>query len=489
MDILPDWSAEDRATLLQRPIFGFASYGRVRFHHRSVIEYLAAHRVDRLIHAGMPLRAARRLLFSRTDQGLKVVKPSMRPLAAWLSLWHPSIFDEVCAREPEVLLQFGDPESIQIDSSIRVVQTYANVYGRGNWRGTRIPPVQVARFASKELQPSVEELWESGIENPEVRELLLEMIAVAPSQRGVAISMSVLSDPNRGLGERLQALDALVKANDERLVGWFRTLNPSDPAWNERLVRNSIPRIFPRHIAPTSVAYLLDQLVVSTRTVEMLGHALTSLIEHETFEPGYLDDLRRILASAAHSKVEWQATWPHLRSNRPDLLEYLAAICFVQLREGLATDELVDCAVLTLRLSRHDHDHVGQDSFVKLRGLVQESTASLRQRVFWSDCDIVQRLHSEPDPWKRFIESNHHGAFRLERTRDWGWVQSFIADSSNSLDKRAVALEAAMYMRPEDSTIDAYALDLRLLVKDSHTLGQIVDQWLAPKPINEQMRA
>jgi hypothetical protein len=39
--ILPDYDAEERATLLERPLFGFASYGRVRFHHRSVMEDLA----------------------------------------------------------------------------------------------------------------------------------------------------------------------------------------------------------------------------------------------------------------------------------------------------------------------------------------------------------------------------------------------------------------------------------------------------------------
>lgn len=41
MGILTDWSAVDCQTLLERALFGFAGYGRVRFHHRSVVEYLA----------------------------------------------------------------------------------------------------------------------------------------------------------------------------------------------------------------------------------------------------------------------------------------------------------------------------------------------------------------------------------------------------------------------------------------------------------------
>lgn len=43
--ILNDWPPRDRAELLQRPLFGFASYGRVRFHHRSASEFLAAQRL------------------------------------------------------------------------------------------------------------------------------------------------------------------------------------------------------------------------------------------------------------------------------------------------------------------------------------------------------------------------------------------------------------------------------------------------------------
>jgi hypothetical protein len=40
--LLSDWNETERLTLLSRPIFDEAIYGTVRFHHRSVREYLAA---------------------------------------------------------------------------------------------------------------------------------------------------------------------------------------------------------------------------------------------------------------------------------------------------------------------------------------------------------------------------------------------------------------------------------------------------------------
>ncbi|MFP3398460.1 hypothetical protein SB749_19245, partial [Brevibacterium sp. SIMBA_078] len=55
--IIADWKLGERKALLERPLFGFASYGRVRFHHRSVAEYLAAHRLRTLSESGMSHRA------------------------------------------------------------------------------------------------------------------------------------------------------------------------------------------------------------------------------------------------------------------------------------------------------------------------------------------------------------------------------------------------------------------------------------------------
>ena len=36
-ELLSDWTATEIVTLLERPIFAEGGYGRVRFHHRSVV--------------------------------------------------------------------------------------------------------------------------------------------------------------------------------------------------------------------------------------------------------------------------------------------------------------------------------------------------------------------------------------------------------------------------------------------------------------------
>ncbi|MDD9980139.1 MAG: hypothetical protein OXU81_02075 [Gammaproteobacteria bacterium] len=79
--ILPNWNPAERQALLRRALFDPATYGRVRFHHRSVQEYLAARRLQALHEAGMSIKALFRLLFAER-YGVEVVFPSMRAIAA-----------------------------------------------------------------------------------------------------------------------------------------------------------------------------------------------------------------------------------------------------------------------------------------------------------------------------------------------------------------------------------------------------------------------
>ncbi len=112
--LLSDWNPNERKALLERPLFGFASYGRVRFHHRSVVEYLATERLRALRAMGMSFRALRRLIFAQT-KGKTIVRPSKRPIAGWLALTENRIFKMLRDNEPAVLLDEGDPEALSQD--------------------------------------------------------------------------------------------------------------------------------------------------------------------------------------------------------------------------------------------------------------------------------------------------------------------------------------------------------------------------------------
>jgi hypothetical protein len=334
--VLTDWSQPELDTLLERPLFGFANYGRVRFHHRSVIEYLAARRLDALLHRGVPISAIKRLLFAQTAQGEKVVRPSMRPVAAWLSLWHPSIYAEVREREPEVLLTEGDPQSLSVIQRAEVLKTYVARYGKGGWRGLHVPTVQVRRFATPDLSATVKSLWAERIENPEVQDLLFELIAAGRMLDCADIAYAQALDRAVPTRQRLNALVALIALNDARLGAIASSLVDAPILWPADLARSASLEMFPRYLTVAQLMAILPRIQDPKNAVGDLSWRLTKLISEEPIPAATLDELRTGLTRIVTEQTEWrQDKWPATRTKRSDLLASLIATCNRQFREGV----------------------------------------------------------------------------------------------------------------------------------------------------------
>src|SRR5262245_9705303 len=256
--VLTDLSQNELAALLERPLFGFANYGRVRFHHRSVVEYLSAKRLDALLHRGVPIKAIKRLLFAETIQGNKVVRPSLRPVAAWLSIWHEGIFIEVKEREPEVLINHGDPQSLRPPQRAQILRAYVDRYGGGGWRGLHVPTIQVHRFASTDLSPHVKSLWTAGIENGEVREFILDLIGAGKLADCADIPHSVVVNAEALDRERICASDPLIAVDDSRLTQLATAVETDGALWPPSLRRSALLRMSPKHLMVSQLCSILQ---------------------------------------------------------------------------------------------------------------------------------------------------------------------------------------------------------------------------------------
>ena len=69
-----------------------------------------------------------------TRYGIDVVIPSMRAVVAWLALWIDDVRRETMRREPEILVSFGDPETLPIETRSKLLARLAETYGSGGWR-------------------------------------------------------------------------------------------------------------------------------------------------------------------------------------------------------------------------------------------------------------------------------------------------------------------------------------------------------------------
>lgn len=483
--ILSDWQPNEQKALLERPLFGFASYGRVRFHHRSVTEYLAAERLLALRRQGMPFRALKRLLFAET-KGHTIVRPSKRPVAGWLALQEDGIFELLRDNEPAVLLDEGDPESLTQKQRNQALRAYATRYGPGGWRGLQVPHIQVHRFASNELAEEIDRIWRNGVENPDVRQVLISLIEAGRIKACADIVFNITHDIAAPAVERIMAIDALVALADERLGIISATIADADELWSDRVARSAVLTLFPKFMSVEQLCQTLRWIKREKRNVGDLSWQLPRLIAEASLEFPVLEELRDGLISLVSEGLKWRKEWPHIVSERPHLSGALAATCECGLGVGLDEQWLYG-GVIALRL--HHRDHCDDEPIKSLRQRLTNLKAADNERLFWIQDALLQSLHEINDPWPRLAEITiHDRTIQLRPDRDLSWVKEALGDATRDMRERAMLLEAAIRLSPEHELWKKHIEGLRSLIVDEPLFVQRLDDCLKPSKDDKELR-
>jgi len=482
--ILPDWTAPERKALLERPLFGFASYGRVRFHHRSVMEFLAAERVHALRARGMTARALKRLLFA-TTRGKTIARPSKRAIAGWLALGDGIVFEMLRDHEPDVLLTFGDPESLSLPKRAQALRAYVKRYGDSGWRGLSVPQIQIHRFAAPELADQINRLWAEGIANTEVRQILLCIIETGRIAACSDIAHALATEPGGSQVERTFAIEALAELGDPRLDALTASIADDAASWPDSLARNAILRLYPQHMSVNRLCKVLARVKEKKRTVGDLSWHLPRLIANAALDAGHLTELRDDLTPLVKEGFAWQDSWPHIKADRPHLANALAATCVKGLTGGI-TPEWLAASALAMRLPHRD---TGSDEpFTELKKIVAGLSAEDNATLFWADAALIESIHQFAKPFNRYATLAVHGPTRLDPMRDRDWIERDLADPKRSEDDRAMLLEAAFRMERPNETGREYVLGLKAHVADQPALLARIDDRLKPAPEDDEMR-
>jgi hypothetical protein len=486
--ILQNWGSETRATLLERPLFGFASYGRVRFHHRSVLEFLAAKRLDALVVRGVPITSIKRLLFTETAQGAKAVRPSMRPVAAWLALSSDTIFDDIVSLDPAVVLDHGDPQSMRPAQRVRALEAYVDRYGRGGWRGLSTPRIQVHRFASPELTESVNRLWDSGIENPEVRDLLLQIVAAGKLDRCADIAYAVAVDGSRTIGERSLAIEVLLGLSDQRLEALSASIETDAAQWPEAMASHAALDLFPTYMPVARLSQILQRVKEKPHGVGNLNYRLPRKIETADLSPDYLDQLRQVLTDLITSDIAWETDkFPHLRTKRPDLMAALVAVCRQQALKGVRTEPWITSSLLVVRLLKEEQNK--KEALTELRQALAGLAADARETAFWKEDAYLARLHQSRDTWNRLFDRSEYGGIKLNAEKDAAWVRRRLSDPNEPLEHREMMLWTEILLLNRAGTDHPKILEgLKLFVSDAPSLTTIIDSRLRSPDGSAELR-
>lgn len=255
--LLGDWSAGERATLLQRPLFDEEIYGTVRFHHRSVREYLAAE-----WFSGLLLRNTSRLgierLFFREQYGVEVVPPGMRPVLSWLAILDHQVQEKASKLVPDVLLSGGDPSQLSLTTRQGILRETCTYLASGAPRHLD-DYAAIQRFAAADLADDIKRLLEA-YKDEESQVFLLRMVWQGRLAGAIAQAIAVALSPAAGPYARRVAVRAVHATGSEADLVRIRTAVLTEPKGLDRAV----------------VAELLEFAPATAETVDWLGETLTS---------------------------------------------------------------------------------------------------------------------------------------------------------------------------------------------------------------------
>ncbi|MBN4078082.1 hypothetical protein JYT29_02000 [Nitrospina gracilis] len=173
--VLTNWDMVQVGAFLQLPIFDEAIYGTVRFHHRSVKEFLTAKWLLRLLSEGKSRRAITNLFFAER-YGVKVLVPSMRSILAWMILSDERIRTKAIEVAPEISIEDGDPSTLPWEVRRDLLVQFCSHYSDKETRGLSIDISALRRFAHPDLAETIIQLLEKYSANTKISHLLLRMI-------------------------------------------------------------------------------------------------------------------------------------------------------------------------------------------------------------------------------------------------------------------------------------------------------------------------
>ena len=220
-ELLRDWDERDQGTLLARPVFDEAIYDAVRFHHRSVREYLCAEWFFELLKRQTSRRSIEHILF-RNQYGLEVIVPETRPILPWLSIFDERIRARVQQLAPEVFFEGGDPSALPPDVRRSILREVVEQIASRRKTSTLIDNADIARFATAELTDDVKNLIRAHSQNSEVLWLLLRMVwqgrltDALPEARAIALDRTAKHSTRIAAFRAVEAVGAVTDMTEVR---------------------------------------------------------------------------------------------------------------------------------------------------------------------------------------------------------------------------------------------------------------------------------
>lgn len=209
LELFQDWPHPDVNALLRRSLFENDLYGTVRFHHRSVKEYLAAQWFLKLLRQDVSRRKVEALFFQE-QYGLEVVVPSMRPLLPWLAMEDDRILARVRRVAPEIVFEGGDPVQLPEIARREILEQVCEQLASGSSRRSMADFSAIQRFAARDLASTLRKLVKKYANDQEIVSFLMRMVWQGRLAEALPEAMNVARSMTAGQYARIAAFRAIA---------------------------------------------------------------------------------------------------------------------------------------------------------------------------------------------------------------------------------------------------------------------------------------
>jgi len=485
--ILKGWNAKQCRALLMRPIFDEAIYGTVRFHHRSVREYLTARWLYGLLEQGKPRRAIESLFFSER-YGQEISIPSTRSILAWLLLWDERIREGAVKVCPEVLIQGGDPSSLPTIVRQELLESFCEHYARQESRHLSFDIAGVRRFSHPDLGQTINDLIARYTENNALVELLLRMIWQGEIGNCANTVHRYALDTKADLYIRIYAIRALVCVGSNQQKESFIAASIADNTLdNERIIGEIISAFAPEWLDAQGIITLLGRIKKQDRySASMLGHHLEEFVQHQCLLDELTHWIRGVVPLLKQEPVV-ERRFFELSQDYRWLLPITALAAERLVRE--APSDNLDRSVLEVislvQAARSFGDVTERNSLEKLVPKCKE----LNRSLFWFDVELA-RKHLDKKKGERLTEWKQADSFH----RFWLFTlddfDSILEDvrTKEQLDNRLVALSLAFNVYRENGRGKSRRLALWGSVKGTEELESKLHTLLHPPAMTKEQR-
>lgn len=479
--VLQDWDEKELSTLLLRPIFDEAIYGTVRFHHRSVREYLTAEWFADLLQREKSRQSIERLFF-RNQYGMDIVVPSLRPILPWLVILDNKIRQRVRKIAPEIIFEGGDPSQLPLEVRRCILhEVCEQMADRISGQSLRDYSA-VQRFATYDITDDVRTLIRKYADNRELKRFLLRMVWIGKLAGALPEALEVALTPGTDRYTRISAFRAVkaVGSDQDQIRLRLHFLAEAKELKRELLAE----LIDGMESTEEGLKWMLESLERSQSsepyTVDHLQKNLTEYVDKIELDllPRLISGLNRILScppmiDARHCKVSEQYKW----------LLTPAAKALERLISARHSASLEPCTLGILhKLSEARGYHSNElERFKSDFSTLVPAWKELNRALFWFEVEksresLIKELGKGLD---NFWQATIFGPFWNFKEDDFEYVAGEIANK-DLLDDRLVALSLAFHLYSGAHRPSAWRLKLKKLVAGSKELSDRLSTYLKP---------